>query len=90
MFDFQGLDVGADLKQPGMEEVEPPSQLVPLPLHRGLADYLPGGLAAFPLLTRDRLLFGLLLVQLDGRGLPLARARLSRSPYRSATCEVGQ
>ena len=41
VFDFQGLDVGADLKQPGMEEVEPPSQLVPLPLHRGLADYLP-------------------------------------------------
>ena len=41
VFDFQGLDVGADLKQPGMEEVELPSQLVPLPLHRGLADYLP-------------------------------------------------
>ena len=41
VFNFQGLDVGADLKQPGMEEVEPPSQLVPLPLHRGLADYLP-------------------------------------------------
>ena len=41
VFDFQGLDVGADLKQPGMEEVELPSQLVPLPLHRGLANYLP-------------------------------------------------
>ena len=41
VFDFQGFDVGADLKQPGMKEVEPPSQLIPLPLHRGLADYLP-------------------------------------------------
>ena len=33
VFDFQGLDIGADLKQLGMEEVESPSQLVPLPLH---------------------------------------------------------
>ena len=40
VFDFQGLDVGVDLKQPGMEEVEPPSQLILLLLHRGLADYL--------------------------------------------------
>ena len=41
VFGFQGLDVGVDLKQPGMEEVELPSQLVPLPLHQGLANYLP-------------------------------------------------
>ena len=41
VFDFQSLDVGADLKQSGMEKVEPPSQLVPLPLHRGLSNYLP-------------------------------------------------